>query len=69
MVGRLTGVLDAKAAEQIVEFVEAKEPAVETGFNRFCDLSQLQAIHLRFDDVLYLATRRRAFNPNDVCVK
>jgi hypothetical protein len=69
LVGWLTGVLDAKTAEMIVEFIETREIAVETGFNRFCDLTRLEGIHLSSEDVYELATRRRAFNPNDILVK
>ena len=69
MVGRLTGVLDAKMAEKLVDFIEAKEVVTETGFNRFCDLSQVAGIHLSSDDIQQLAVRRRGFNPNDIRVK
>ena len=56
-------------AEEIVDFVETREIVAETGFNRFCDLTQLDGIHLSSDDVLQLAARRREFNPNDIRVK
>ena len=69
LVGRLMGVLDAKTAEKIVEFVETKEIVAEKGFNRLCDFTQLEGIHLSCDDLLQLAARRRAFNPNDIRVK
>jgi hypothetical protein len=69
MVGRPKGVLDAQMVERIIEFVEIKEVETETGFNRFCDLTGLEEIHLSFADVLRLAARRGAFNPNDVRVK
>jgi hypothetical protein len=55
MVGRLKGILDAKTAEKIVEFVETKEIVAETGFNRFCDMTQLDGIDLSSDDVHQLA--------------
>ena len=69
MVGRFMGVLDIKTAEEIVEFVETKEASTETGFNRFCDTSQLDGIHLSSQEVRQLAARRRTFNPNDIRVK
>ncbi|HTF70424.1 MAG TPA: hypothetical protein VK638_47890 [Edaphobacter sp.] len=69
VVGRLKGVLDAKTAEKVVEFVETKEIVAATGFNRFCDMTQLKGIHISSKDVLQLAARRRAFNPNDIRVK
>ena len=68
-VARLTGVLDAVVAEKLVEFVEIKELEVETGFNRFCDLTYLEGISLSTADIVRLADRRRAFNPNDIHVK
>jgi len=68
-VSRLTGVLDAKTAEKLVDFIEAKEVVTETGSNRFCDLSQVAGIHLSSDDIQQLAVRRRGFNPNDIRVK
>jgi hypothetical protein len=69
MVCRPKRVLDASAAKQIVEFVEIKEVETETGFDRFCDLTGLDSIHLSSADVMELAVRRRTFNPNDVRVK
>jgi hypothetical protein len=69
LVGRLKGVLDPKMAAKIVEFVEIKEIAARTGFNRFCDMTQLEGIDLSSEDVIQLAARRRMFNPNDIRVK
>ena len=69
LVARLRGVLDASMAEQIVEFLEIKEAEVETGFNRFCDLTHLEGIRISTADIVQLADRRRAFNPNDIHVK
>ena len=69
LVARPKGILDVKMAETLVEFIEIKEEVTETGFNRFCDLSRLEGIHLSFAEVLQLANRRRAFNPNDIRVK
>jgi len=69
MVVRPKGILDAETAERIVEFIELKEEQVETGFNRFCDLTLLREIQLSPAEVLHLAVRRREFNPNTVHVK
>ena len=69
MVVRPKGILDAETAERIVEFIELKEKQVETGFNRFCDLTLLDEIQLSPAEVLHLAVRRREFNPNTVHVK
>jgi hypothetical protein len=69
MVVRPKGILDIETAERIVEFIELKEKQVETGFNRFCDLTLLDEIQLSPAEVLHLAVRRREFNPNTVQVK
>jgi hypothetical protein len=69
LVARPKGILDALTAERIIEFIEIKEMDSETGFNRFCDLSHLEGIDLSPSEVLVLADRRRAFNPNDIHVK
>jgi hypothetical protein len=69
VVGRPKGVLDATEALHIVEFLEIREAQIETGFNRFCDLTHLDGIHLSSSDVGQLASRRRGYNPNDVRVK
>jgi hypothetical protein len=69
LVTRPNGILDFKAASEMVAFVEIKELRAETGFNRFCDLTRLEGIHLTVAEVLQLADRRRRFNPNNVCVK
>jgi len=69
LVARLRGVLDAEMAEKLVEFVEIKEMEIETGFNRFCDLTHLEGIRLSTGDIVRLADRRRTFNPNHIHVK
>jgi hypothetical protein len=69
MVGRPKGILDAQTAARIVELVEIKEVETETGFNRFCDLSRLEAIQLSLAEVEQLGERRSLFNPNQVRVK
>jgi len=69
LVARFAGVLDATGAGQVVDFVESKELAAGTEFNRFCDMTQLEGIHLSTNDILQLAARRRMFNPNVMRVK
>src|SRR5580658_9739544 len=69
MVARPIGVLDAEMTVKIIEFIEIKEQEMERGFNRFCDLTRLEGIRLSSHEVLQLAARRRAFNPNDINVK
>jgi hypothetical protein len=69
MVCRPNGILDADVTEKIVEFIEIKEEQSESAFNRFCDLTRLEGINLSSAEVLHLANRRRAFNPNDFQVK
>jgi len=69
LVGRLRGTLDAELARKLVEFVEFKEEEHEKGFNRFCDMTQLERINLSVDDIASLAGRRRAYNPNPIRVK
>jgi hypothetical protein len=69
LVARPQGILDVRTAEEIIKFVEIKEVAIETGFNRFCDLTYLAKIRLSPAHVLPLAARRGAFNPNDIHVK
>jgi hypothetical protein len=69
IVVRPTGILGAVTAEKIVEIVEIKEAELETGFNRFCDLTHLKGIRLSSHEIIKLAQRRRAYNPNDIHVK
>jgi hypothetical protein len=69
LVARPVGIFDLKSAEALVDFIEIKEEVTETGFNRFTDLTRLKGIQLSTADVVQLAARRRAFNPNDIRVK
>ena len=69
LVARPHGILDARTAEEIVTFLEIKEVEMETGFNRFCDLTNLVKMRLSPAEVLQLAVRRGGFNPNDIHVK
>ena len=69
LVGRLRGTLDAELARRLVAFVEIHEAELEKGFNRYCDLTQLEGISLAVDEIASLAARRRAYNPNPIRVK
>jgi hypothetical protein len=69
MVMRPGGTLGARTSEKIIDLVEIKEDQVETGFNRFCDLTHLDGIRLSSIEIYKLAERRRAYNPNDIHVK
>lgn len=69
MVGRPTGILGARTAEKIIDLLEIQEEEIETGFNRFCDLTRLKGIRLSSVEVYKLAERRRIYNPNDIHVK
>ena len=51
MVGRPKGVLDGELATKIVEFVEIKEVLIERGFNRFCDMTQINGINLALNEI------------------
>lgn len=69
LAGRLRGTLDAELARKLVAFIELQEAESEKGFDRFCDLTALEGIHLSVDEVASLASRRRAYNPNPIRVK
>jgi hypothetical protein len=69
LVARPLGTVDAQTAEEIVDFIEIKEEELETGFNRFCDLTFVEGIKLSCLDIFLLASRRREFNPNSIPVK
>jgi hypothetical protein len=69
MVGRPKGILDVSEAMKITEFVEIKEIDMESGFDRFVDLTQLDGIKLSAEEIADIAHRRRTFNPNNMRVK
>jgi hypothetical protein len=69
LIGRPRGVFNGELALEMVKFVEIKEMEIETGFNRFCDLTGIERIHLGLADVEALAARRSAYNPNLIQVK
>ena len=53
-----SGLLDAKRTNEILHFVELEEKFGEEPFNRFIDLSAIDAVRLRMVDVEKLAARR-----------
>ena len=53
------GVLDEKAVNRIIRFIGNQEIALETPFNRFTDLSVLDAVELNFKFVFHVALYRR----------
>ncbi len=63
------GVFDMKLAEEIVHFIEVWEVKHQEGYDRFCDVTRLDAIHLSTAEVKQIALRRRLFNANPVHVK
>ncbi len=69
LVARPTGVFDMKLAEEIVHFIEVWEVSHQEGFDRFCDLTGLDAIRLSASEIRQIARRRRLFNPNQVPVR
>ena len=59
MVWKPHGVLDQALVNEIVAFVEAAEERVQKPFNRFADLSALDAVDLNFNFVFHIALHRR----------
>lgn len=55
-----TGVLDDERADQLLDFIEARELHCETGFNRYLDMSGYDRLQISLDHVVRLARRRRA---------
>ena len=53
------GVLDQSTVNEVVEFIEAVEKRNSKPFNRFADLSELDAVDLNFDFVFHVALGRR----------
>src|SRR5438270_5219081 len=65
MVWKPHGILDQALVNEIVEFVEAAEERANKPFNRFADLSALDAVDLNFKFVFYIALHRRlSYEPN-----
>ena len=59
MVWKPHGILDQALVNEIVAFVEAAEERVQQPFNRFVDLSALDAVDLNFRFVFHIALHRR----------
>ncbi len=53
------GILDQVAVNEVVAFVDAAEARVKAPFNRFADLSALDAVDLNFRFVFDIALHRR----------
>src|SRR6266403_5965052 len=59
------GVLDEALVNEIVAFVDAAEDRASKPFNRFADLSALDAVDLNFKFVFHIALHRRlAYAPH-----
>src|SRR5438093_6724781 len=59
MVWKPHGILDQALVNEIVAFVEAAEERAQKPFNRFADLSALDAVDLNFRFVFDIALHRR----------
>src|SRR5438552_17363875 len=59
MVWNPHGILDQALVNEIVAFVEAAEEGAQKPFNRFADLSALDAVDLNFSFVFHIALHRR----------
>ena len=59
MVWKPHGILDQALVNEIVAFVEAAEERTQKPFNRFADLSALDAVDLNFRFVFHIALHRR----------
>src|SRR5437870_8159582 len=56
---RPRGVLSEALVNQIIVFVREQEDTLDRSFNRFTDLSALDAVDLNFDYVFHIALYRR----------
>ncbi len=59
MVFRPLGILDEKRVDAVIEFLETEENKNGKPFNRFSDLSKLDAINLDFHYVFRVSLHRR----------
>src|SRR5437763_13392047 len=59
MVWKPHGILDQALVNEIIAFVEAAEERAQKPFNRFADLSALDAVDLNFNFVFHVALGRR----------
>jgi hypothetical protein len=58
-VWRPRGIFDEAMVDDIIECIKAREDKVGKPFNRFTDLSLIDAIHLHFEYVFHVALHRR----------
>jgi hypothetical protein len=59
MVFRPHGILKEKSIEEIVAFLDKAEERAETPFNRFSDLSKIEAIEVDFEYICRVSLYRR----------
>ena len=59
MIWKPHGVLDQALVNEMVAFVEAAEERAQKPFNRFADLSALDAVDLNFSFIFHIALHRR----------
>ena len=65
MLWRPRGILDQSIVNEIVVFIDTAEARADKPFNRFADLSALDAIDLNFNFVFHIALHRRlSYAPN-----
>ena len=69
MIFRHRGILDEESINQIVGFVEQEEIRADRPFNRFADLSQLDAVELDFSFIFRISLYRRLAYGNRAPVK
>ena len=59
------GILDESVVNEVVVFIETAEARASKPFNRFADLSALDAVDLNFKFVFHIALHRRlSYAPN-----
>lgn len=65
IIWRPRGILDEAVVSEIVVFIDKAEKKASKPFNRFCDLSALDAVDLNFNFVFHIALHRRlVYAPN-----
>lgn len=60
------GVLNARRAGEILRFIQAEETHTTEAYNRFSDLSGMEAVDLSFADIEALAAERRSYHGDPV---
>jgi hypothetical protein len=58
-----------RLVEELLRFIEVWEVAHQEGYDRFSDLTRVDAINLSTAEVKEIALRRRLWNPHPVRVK